>query len=66
MKHKCDNCFYRTERDDNEPYLICGQLWYKNLSEARARCEKSGKCDDYLTVEKAEEIINRFNEIPNN
>lgn len=67
MKHKCDNCYYRTERENgNESYLICGRLWYKNLAEARARCEKSGKCDDYLTVEIAEEMINRFNEIPNN
>lgn len=40
-------------------------MWYKNLAEARARCEKSGKCDDYLTVEVAEEMSNRFNEIPN-
>lgn len=64
MKHKCDGCYYRTERDGNEPFLICGRLWYKNLAEARANCEKNGKCEHYLTVERAEEIINRFNEIP--
>lgn len=66
MPHKCDDCFWRTDwEDETGPYPICERLWYENFETTKAECEKPGECEHKLLDKEAERIAERLNEIPN-
>lgn len=66
MGHKCDGCFWKTDWNNGvEQYPICEQMWYSTFEIARGRCEIPGTCEDYLSDDLANKIVDRFNEIPN-
>lgn len=53
MAHKCDDCFWRTDwEDESGPYPICERLWYKPFEETKAECAKPGPCDHHLAQRK--------------
>lgn len=66
MPHKCDDCFWRTDlEDETGPYPICERLWYENFETTKAECEKPGECEYKLLDKEVERIAELLNEIPN-
>ena len=62
MSHKCDGCYNKNDKGD---YPICELMWYSTLEIAKGRCELPGPCPEYLSIELAEKIADKLNEIPN-
>ena len=65
MGNKCEGCFFNSELlDESGYYKVCKRMFW-NIDEAREKCLKPGPCEMYLGIEKASEIIEMFNSIPN-
>ena len=65
MGNKCDGCFFNSELlDKSGSYKVCKRMLW-DIDEAREECLKPGPCEMYLSIEKACEIIEMFNSIPN-
>lgn len=66
MSNKCDRCFYKTGwEDDDGRYPICERMFF-DFDKAKEECLKPGPCEYHLTHEEFMQIVDTFNEIPNN
>lgn len=64
-KHKCFDCFYKTDwKDETHEFPICERGWL-SYQEAKYECEKPGPCPHKVTHEELLTIIDKFNDIPN-
>ena len=65
MSNKCEGCVFNSELlDESGSYKVCKRM-FLDIYEAREECLKPDPCKMYLSIEKASEIIEMFNSIPN-
>lgn len=64
MEHKCENCYWNTNWG-KEPgqFFICELA--TTFGEAKNKCDTSTPCENYITPEEVERIVETWNSLPN-
>lgn len=65
MVHKCHDCFYKTDwEDDTGHYPICERMHIMSFEDAKTECAKPAPCHHFLSHKEANIIIDKFNSLP--